>query len=127
MATYTITVNGKLFDVDVEKKSGAIVANRVVPSAAPAPSAAVPPVASTPLKALTVDGTLDQIAAPMPGKVIAVKVGIGDVVKKDQVAVVVEAMKMHNPILAPKDGVVKEVYVAAGDSIQTGQPLIGLG
>jgi biotin carboxyl carrier protein len=127
MATYTITVNGKLFDVDVEKKTGTIVANKVTPSAAPVPSATVPPPPSAPIKAPAVDGTLAQIAAPMPGKVIAVKVAIGEVIKKDQVAVMVEAMKMHNPILAPKDGVVKEIYVAAGDSIQTGQPLVAIG
>ena len=63
----------------------------------------------------------------MPGKVITVNVSVGDSVKKGHELLVVEAMKMHNPVLAATDGVVQEIFVKAGDPIQTGMPLILVG
>jgi biotin carboxyl carrier protein len=67
------------------------------------------------------------INAPMPGKVIAVKVKVGDSVKNGQELIIVEAMKMHNPVLTATDGVVQELFVKPGDPIQTGTPLISIG
>jgi biotin carboxyl carrier protein len=64
---------------------------------------------------------------PLPGKVVAVKVKAGSTVKKGQVLVVLEAMKMENEIVAPRDGTVKEVYVSEGASVNVGQPLVSLG
>jgi glutaconyl-CoA decarboxylase len=130
MANYTISVNGKTYDVTVEKKGcGAALAAAPVAAtmAAPAPTQAPAPApvqaapASAPAKATGGAGT---ISAPMPGKVIQVKVKQGDSVKKGQELIVVEAMKMHNPVLAANDGVVQEIFVKAGDPIQTGTPLI---
>ena len=63
----------------------------------------------------------------MPGKVISVNVKVGESVKKGQELIVVEAMKMHNPVLSVADGVVQEIFVKTGDPIQTGSPLITLG
>jgi glutaconyl-CoA/methylmalonyl-CoA decarboxylase subunit gamma len=128
MSTYTITVNGKSYDVTVEKKSGA-AAPVAAPAAAPAPApvaAAAPAPAPTAPKAAPAAGA-GTISAPMPGKIIAVKVSVGDSVKKGQELIVVEAMKMHNPVLAANDGVVKEIFVKPGDPIQTGTPLISVG
>ncbi|MDR3562835.1 MAG: acetyl-CoA carboxylase biotin carboxyl carrier protein subunit [Negativicutes bacterium] len=134
MASYTITVNGKSYDVIVEKKSGAAApAAAAAPVAAPAPAAAPAapaPKAAAPApapKAAPAAGGAGTISAPMPGKIIAVKVAVGDSVKKGQEVIVVEAMKMHNPVLAAGDGVVKEIYVKPGDPIQTGTPLILIG
>ncbi|MDR3591179.1 MAG: hypothetical protein P4N41_16120 [Negativicutes bacterium] len=64
------------------------------------------------------------ISAPMPGKIISVKVSVGDSVTKGQELIIVEAMKMHNPVLATGDGVVREIYIKAGDPIQTGTALL---
>lgn len=65
-----------------------------------------------------------QVQAPMPGKVIAVLVAVGDRVEAGRGLVVVEAMKMQNEIPAPKSGVVKQVQVAAGDTVEHGQTLV---
>lgn len=130
MTTYTITLNGKMYEVSIEKKSAAaspamtptaVAAASVTPVAPPAA-----PVAAAPAKpaAAAAAGDGNRIQAPMPGKVIAVKTKVGDSVKAGQELLIVEAMKMNNPILASTDGIVKEIYVNAGDPIQTGAPLI---
>lgn len=132
MTTYTIVVNGKTYEVEVEKK-GSTPAARVsapVSQAAPAPTAVAPtpaPQAPAPQAAPVSGGAGNKISAPMPGKIISVKVSVGDSVKKGQELIVMEAMKMHNPVLAANDGVVKEIYVKAGDPVQTGAPLISVG
>jgi biotin carboxyl carrier protein len=126
MADYTITVNGKSYDVSVEKKGGAVAPKAATPVATPVATTA--PVAAAPVapKATAPAGTGATINAPMPGKVIAVKVNTGDSVKKGQELLIVEAMKMHNPVLAATDGVVQQIFVKAGDPIQTGTPLISV-
>lgn len=117
---YMVTINGKSYDVLVEKKGSAAPARTAAPSSLP----------STPVTPVHVavpdSGSGGNIVAPMPGKVINVEVTIGDVVRKDQVLVVVEAMKMHNPILASTDGQVQKIFVKAGDAIQTGAPLLAI-
>lgn len=64
------------------------------------------------------------IEAPMPGKVIDVKVKIGDAVTTGQAVVVVEAMKMQNELATPMDGIIKEIKVSAGDTVESGKPLV---
>ncbi|VBB07842.1 biotin/lipoyl attachment [Lucifera butyrica] len=132
MTTYTITVNGKSYDVTVEKKGEAVTPRVAAPSAsAPAPAPAAAPVAAPApapkASAPAAGGAGSQVAAPMPGKVIALKVKTGDSVKKGQEVLVMEAMKMHNPVLASGDGVVKEIYVKEGDPVQAGQALALIG
>jgi pyruvate carboxylase subunit B len=62
----------------------------------------------------------------MPGNILSVKVKEGEKVKAGQLLLVLEAMKMENEIVAPQDGVVKRIYIAAGQSVNTGDPLIAL-
>lgn len=69
-------------------------------------------------------GSGGTITAPMPGKVVDVKVSKGDAVKKGQAIVVVEAMKMQNELTAAIDGKVEEVAVKAGDTVEAGQKLV---
>lgn len=64
------------------------------------------------------------IKAPLPGNIIQVFVAVGDEVKKSQKLLVYEAMKMENDLLATKDGVVKSLKVAVGDSVLEGDDLI---
>jgi len=66
------------------------------------------------------------ISSPMPGKVVALKVRPGDEVKKGDVLLIIEAMKMENEIRAPRDGTVREVFVSEGSPVSTGQPLLAL-
>jgi len=65
-----------------------------------------------------------DIVAPMPGTVIEVLVKVGDLVKADDEVVILESMKMENPICAPADGTVKEVKVAEQAKVDTNQVLV---
>lgn len=121
MKEYTITVNGVAYDVTVDEKGngGASVA----PSAAPAVKAAAPAPAAAPAKAA--QGNI-SVTAPMPGKVLAVKVNVGDSVQCGAPVLVLEAMKMENDIVAPKDGKVVAINVKVGDSVESGAVLVSL-
>ena len=68
-----------------------------------------------------------EVKAPMPGKILEVLVKVGDPVKEDDEIVMLEAMKMENPIYAPAGGPVKEVRVKANDSVDTDQVMIVIG
>jgi biotin carboxyl carrier protein len=66
----------------------------------------------------------EMIEAPMPGKIVEIKVKAGDTVKEDDELLVLEAMKMENLIYAPAGGTVKEIKVAAGQNVDTGQVML---
>lgn len=105
MKNYTITVNGNVYDVTVEE--GGQGSTGTAPKAAPkaaAPKAAAPKAAAPSGAAGAV-----KINAPMPGKILSVKASAGQAVKKGDVIMVLEAMKMENEIVAPQDGTVAEI------------------
>ena len=145
---YVATINGKKYEVEVEKleayksldRNGvAAPAAPVLPASAPVPrpaalapapvaaapapapaSAAAPaPKAAAPAGATTVE-------APMPGKILNIKVSEGQAVKFGEVVVIMEAMKMETEIVAPADGTVSKILVKAGDSVDTGAALVAL-
>ena len=121
MKNYTITVNGNVYDVTVEEgaSTGAPVAAAPKAAApAPAPKAAAPAASGT-------AGAV-KINAPMPGKILKVNVNPGDAVKKGQVVMVLEAMKMENDVVAPQDGTVASVNVGAGSAVEAGEVLATL-
>ena len=89
------------------------------PAPAPAPAAAPAPKAAAPAGATTVE-------APMPGKILNIKVSEGQAVKFGEVVVIMEAMKMETEIVAPADGTVSKILVKAGDSVDTGAALVAL-
>ncbi len=68
-----------------------------------------------------------EVKAPMPGKILEVLVKVGDQVKEDDEVIMLEAMKMENPIYAPGDGTVKEIKVKANDSVETDQLMMVIG
>ena len=122
MKTYTITVNGKAYAVTVEEGAAAAAAPvAAAPVAAPAPSAAPAPAAAPAGAAGSV-----EVTAPMPGKVVAVKASVGQAVKKGEVVLVLEAMKMENDIVAPEDGTIASINVANGDAVESGAVLATL-
>lgn len=131
MKNYSITVNGKIYEVAVEEKGGSAAPKVAAHVSAPTPSVAPAPVAAAPAPkaaaAPSTGGAGTKVAAPMPGKIIALKVSVGDSVKNGQELLVMEAMKMHNPVLASADGVVKELLVKAGDPVQAGTVLAVIG
>ena len=107
MKKYKVNVNGTVYEVEIEEMTGA-------PAAAPAaaaPAAAPAPAAS---------GAGESITSPMPGNILAVNVAAGDMVKKGQVLMILEAMKMENEIMAPHDGKVTAVAVTKGAAVESG-------
>ena len=119
MKNYTITVNGNVYDVTVEE--GAEGAATSAPKAA-APKAAAPKAAP---KAAAGQGSV-KVNSPMPGKILSVKTSVGQAVKKGEVLMILEAMKMENEVVAPEDGTVASIDVAAGDSVEAGVVLATL-
>lgn len=122
MKNYTITVNGNVYDVTVEEgaSTGAVSAP-VAPKAAP--KAATAPAAKP---AATGTAGSVKINAPMPGKIVDVKVKVGDAVKKGQTVLVLEAMKMENDIVAPEDGTVASINAAVGSAVEAGETIATL-
>ncbi len=121
MKNYTITVNGNVYEVTVEEGVSAKAASEPAFKAAPKTAPAAP-------KAAAPSGSAGSVivAAPMPGKILAVKASVGQVVKKGDVIMVLEAMKMENEIVAPQDGTVASINKAAGDSVESGATLATL-
>ena len=130
MKTYNITVNGVTYTVSVEEVNGAAApAAASAPVATPAPAAAPAPVAAPkPAAAPKKSGAAGAISvkAPMPGNIIKVNAKVGDSVKKGDVLIVLEAMKMENDICAPEDGTVASIEVAQGATVETDALLVTL-
>ena len=107
MKKYRVNVNGSLYEIEVEEMDASAV------SAAPAaPAAPKAPVAAAPAAGA-------QVQAPMPGNILDVKVQAGQTVKKGDVLVILEAMKMENEIQAPCDGKITGMNVRKGDTVET--------
>lgn len=128
---YRVSLNGKIYEVEVEKGEAVIQAEfdaaQPQASASNAPSAApaAPVVPAQAAATAPAQGGSDAaINAPMPGNINAVKVTSGQAVKKGDVLLILEAMKMENEILAPKDGKVGRIFVQKGATVETGAPLI---
>ena len=119
MKYYNITVNGVAYSVSVEETAAG--AAPVAPAAAPAPKAAPAPAAAAAPAAPAAPASAGavEVKAPMPGNILGVNVQAGQTVKKGQVLVILEAMKMENEIQAPCDGKITGVNVRKGDSVET--------
>lgn len=124
MKNYTITVNGNVYDVTVEEGGAGSSASAAAPRAA-APKAAAPKAAPKPAAPAGVAGAV-KVNAPMPGKILSVKASAGQAVKKGDVIMILEAMKMENEIVAPQDGTIAGINVSAGDSVEAGAVLASL-
>lgn len=114
MKKYRVNVNGTAYEVELEEITGA------APAAA-APAAPVTP----PLSAAPAGG--EQITSPMPGNILSVNVAAGDTVKKGDVLMILEAMKMENEIMCPCDGKVVSVSVTKGATVESGTLLCVIG
>lgn len=107
MKKYCVTVNGTKYEVEVELLS----------EDAGAPEPTKTAVAAAP------QGAGETVRAPIPGTILHTQVAAGARVKAGQILMILEAMKMENEIMAPKDGVVKELYVKSGDAVELDAPL----
>ena len=127
MKNYTITVNGNVYEVTVEEGfTGAASAPKAAAPAPKAAPAAAPQAAPAPAAAPAGAAGAVAVTAPMPGKILGVKASAGQAVKRGQVLLILEAMKMENEIVAPQDGTVATINVAVGDSVEPGATLATL-
>lgn len=122
MKNYTITVNGTAYDVTVEEGSGSGAPVAAAPKKATAPSAVAK---SAPAPSAGGQGAT-KVNAPMPGKILSVKASAGQAVKKGDVLMILEAMKMENEVVAPSDGTVASIDVTEGSSVEAGAVLATL-
>jgi glutaconyl-CoA/methylmalonyl-CoA decarboxylase subunit gamma len=108
---YNVSINGKKYEVEVERADG-VTASAPVQQNAAAPQAA--------------SAGSEIVRSPMPGTIVDVKVSVGQQIKKGQVLVVLEAMKMENEIVADRDGVVESIAVTKGANINSNDALLAL-
>ncbi len=128
---YNVTINDKVYEVEVEKgkanliKTTAVVAApAAAPVAAPAAAPAAPAPAAAP--AATAAAGTTPVNSPMPGTILDVKVAVGQAVKEGDLVCILEAMKMENEIYAPCAGSIAQVLVTKGQSVDTGTPLVSI-
>ena len=118
MKVYKVKVNGKVYEVELESVSENNETIKSVPAASKTEAAPAPTSSAT-------GG--EKVNSPMQGTILNVKVNVNDTVKKGQVLMILEAMKLENEILAPVDGVVKSIAVAKGQTVNSGQELLIIG
>lgn len=122
MKNYTITVNGTAYDVTVEEGTGSAApapakpAPKAAPKAAPAPKAAKPAGGAGAVK----------VTASVPGKVFKIEMNPGQDVKAGETIIILEAMKMEIPVVAPQDGTIASIDVAVGDAVENGDALASM-
>ena len=145
---YTATLNGKTYEVELERveeyapipRGGAAAAIASAPIAAPAPKAAPAPAPAAapapapapapepaPAPAAAPAAGSVNVEAPMPGKILKINVSAGQAVKFGQAIIIMEAMKMENEIVAPQDGTIAQICCSVGDQVDTGAVLATLG
>ena len=127
MRKYKINVNGTEYEVCVEliADDGKAAAPIATPVAAPA-APATPAAPAAPAAPAVSSGEGEGIKAPLQGTILAVNISAGDTVKKGDVVMVLEAMKMENEIMAPRDGKVTGVNVTKGAAVEAGSVLYTL-
>ena len=123
MKSYTITVNGNVYDVTVEE-NGSVATPVAAPRRAAAPVAA--PVAAPAPKAASGAAGSVKVEAGAAGKIFKIEKKVGDTVAKGDAVLILEAMKMEIPVVAPADGTVASINVAVGDAVESGALLATL-
>ena len=133
MRKYRVNVNGTMYEIEIEEINGSssmaarqtAPVRTAVPVKAPVPAAPpkTPEASRTPASS-SAEGT--AVCAPLPGNIVEVRVSGGQAVKKGDVLVILEAMKMENEIMAPCDGTVTSVSISAGAAVNSGALLCSI-
>lgn len=125
---YIVTINSNNYEVEVEQGEARVIKateSAVIPVVAQMVTAAdtdsVPPQTKAPAAIQTAGG--DKIVAPMPGTILQIKKNNGEQVKKGEIIFILEAMKMENEILAPKDGIISQIITVKDATVNTGDIL----
>ena len=121
MKNYTITVNGNVYDVTVEEKGAG-----AAPAAPKAPAAPAPKAAPAPAAPKAAGAGRIQVKAGAAGKVYQIPTTVGQSVQAGDTVVIIEAMKMEIPVVAPEAGTIASIDVAVGDAIEAGAVLATL-
>ena len=122
---YKVTLNNRVYEVEVELGQAMLVDEYEAysPAAAPAPVAVAP--AAAPVAAPAAGLAAGEVVkSPMPGNILKINVSQGQKVSEGDVVIVLEAMKMENEITASKSGTVAQVVVSKGAVVETGAPLL---
>ena len=128
MKKYNITVNGNVYEVEVDEVGGApgMVSAAPAPASAPAP-AAPSAAASAPAPAAAAPSAgAATVESPMPGTILEVLKQAGEAVKDGEVVLILEAMKMENEIVAPQAGTIDAIAVAKGAAVNAGDLLFSI-
>ena len=125
MKKYNVTVNGVVYEVEVEEVGAVASAPVAAPVVAPVAAPAAPKSAPAPAARPAATGAV-TVKAPMPGNILKINVKAGDAVKKGDILCILEAMKMENEICAPADGTVAGVNVSQGATVQTDDVILSL-
>lgn len=120
MRKFQVTVNGNVYEVEVEELGGG-VSVPVTPAVTPVPVAA-PKTPEVPVQAVPANAT--KIVAPMPGKIVDVKVKVGQTIKEGDLIAVLEAMKMENEVFASQGGTIASVNVTAGTMVESNDVIV---
>lgn len=124
---YKVTLNNRVYEVEVEQGEAMLVNEYelAAPAAAPAAPAAAP-VAAAPAAAPAAGALAagEVVTSPMPGNILKINVAQGQHVSEGDVLIVLEAMKMENEISATKSGTVAQINVTKGAVVETGTPLV---
>ena len=135
MKKFNVTVNGKTYAVEVEEVGagqGGFTYQPIQEAVAPAPLATAPAPAATPAPVPTpkaaapVSGQGELMSAPMPGTILDILVTEGQTVKKGDIVIILEAMKMENEIASPADGLVSKIYTSKSATVNAGDPMLSL-
>lgn len=119
MRKFQITVNGNVYEVEVEEVGGGTSIPSVPVTQTPV---AAPKMPATPVQSVPVNAT--KIVAPMPGKIVDVKVKVGQIIKEGDLVAVLEAMKMENEVFASQGGTVASVNVTAGTMVESNDVIV---
>ena len=120
---YRVTLNNRVYEVEVEEGSAVLLNEYEAASPAPAAvSAPAPKQESAPAPAPSGDG--NAVKAPMPGNILKISVTVGQKVSEGDTLLVLEAMKMENEVTADRSGTVTGIIAAKGQTVETGDPLV---
>jgi biotin carboxyl carrier protein len=125
MRKFVINVNGNQYEVEVEEVGGGSQTVAYTAPVAPAAPATPKPVADAPATSSAPAGSI-KVTSPMPGTILDIRVSPGQAVKKGDVLLILEAMKMENEIVAPQDGTIASINTTKGSSVNSGDLLASI-